>query len=208
MILWMKAKDRSCRSIQLLSDKNMAHLPQKNIVTTFGPKIILQRPTLAALLGCVASEWSLLEQELIFLYATLMGRYLPIFKGYSLPLHPVGLQIFDVVETTHKRMELLRKLANYVLNESTLMEEVEATITAIFKAAKNRNKLVHGNWGISDKYPSALIYSPIFGEKLVYLEKDFEDAITEIEDVRRLLINLKVKIEQYFKDSRDDKSIE
>lgn len=186
----------------------MAHLLQKNIVTTFGSKIILQRPTLAALLGCVASEWSLLEQELIFLYATLMGHYLPIFEGYSLPLHPVGLQIFDVIETTYKRMELLRKLANYVLNESTLMEEVEATtIPAILKAAKKRNKLVHANWGISDKYPNALIYSPIFGEKMVYLEKDFEDAITEIEDVRRLLINLKVRIEQYFKDSRDDKSI-
>jgi len=180
----------------------MAHPARKNIVTSLGLKIILQRPTLASLLGCVVSEWSLLEQELIFLYATLMGRYLPTFEGYSLPLHPVGLQIFDAIETNHTRMELLRKLANYVLDESPLMAEVEAkTIPAIRQAAKKRNKLVHGNWGISGEYPDALIYSPVFGEKLVFLEKDFDDAITEIENARRLLIDLKVKIEQYFKDN-------
>ncbi|MFN6066847.1 MAG: hypothetical protein ACK45T_06715, partial [Pseudanabaena sp.] len=83
----------------------MAHPARKNIVTSFGLKIILQRPTLSSLLGCVVSEWSLLEQELIFLYAILMGRYLPTFEGYSFPLHPVGLQIFDAIETNHTRME-------------------------------------------------------------------------------------------------------
>lgn len=180
----------------------MAHPARKNISTSFGPKIVLQRPTLASLLGCVASEWSLLEQELIFLYATLMRRYLPTFEGYSLPLHPVGLQIFDALETTHTRMELLRKLASWVLRESALMPEVEATtIPAIRQAAKKRNKLVHGNWGISGEYPDALIYSPVFGDNLVFEERDFDEAITEIGNARKLLLELRVKIEQYFKAS-------
>jgi hypothetical protein len=179
----------------------MAHPARKNVPTSFGPKIVLQRPKLASLLGCVASEWSLLEQDVIFLYAILMGRYLPTFEGCSLPLHPVGLQIFDAIETTHTRMELLRKLSSYVLRESSFVSDVEGTvIPSIRKAAKQRNKLVHGNWGISGEYPDSLIYSPVFGDKLVYEERDFDEAIAEIGNARNLLIELRVKIEKYFRD--------
>ena len=50
----------------------MAHQIKSGIPISQGPRIILKRPELAALLGAIAAEWSLLESHVMNLYAYLI----------------------------------------------------------------------------------------------------------------------------------------
>jgi hypothetical protein len=148
----------------------------------YGPRSLLQRQDLAALLGTVAAEWAALEREVTSVYAHLMGKYLPRIPGSSVPLHPVALQVFDTLETQRLRSDLLRKLAEWVLrDEENLIATLrDSVIPLIDKAAKLRNTMLHGHWGISAEYPDALILIPVFGHQLVYKQRDFDDAIDRI----------------------------
>ena len=98
----------------------------------------------------------------------------------SLRVSPVAFQVFDTLETLHLRLELLRKLAEWLIKDAALLKELGAAIDSIRKAAKLRNTLVHGQWGIAVEYEDALILIPIFGHQLAYRESDFNDAIDKI----------------------------
>ncbi|MGH8591923.1 MAG: hypothetical protein ACREXX_22195 [Gammaproteobacteria bacterium] len=136
----------------------MAHQTKTGISVEYRPRVILERSELAALLGAVAAEWSRLEHDLTFLYANLMGNYLPSIEGFVPPIHPVALQVFDTLETQYQRLQLLRKLATWVVKDESLQSELENTVLPeICAAGKLRNTLVHANWGVSKEYPDGLV---------------------------------------------------
>lgn len=172
----------------------MAHPVRIGISVRSGPRTLLQRPQLAALLGVVASEWAFLENRITHLYAYLMGTYLPRTPGYHSPTHPVALQVFDTLETQRLRSDLLRKLTKWVVKDPNLITMLgDKVLPAVQKSAKLRNTLVHGHWGVSDEYPDELILMPTFGKKLVYGEADFEEAVTRIIDACRQLTDFEIK---------------
>lgn len=176
----------------------MAHQIKIGILVHSGGRQILQRPSLAALLGAVAAEWASLESWVMNLYAFLMGVYLPRMPGFEPPIHPVALQVFDTLETQRLRLELLRKLANWIIKDPALLEELDkVVIDSIRKAAKLRNTLVHGQWGIAAEYPDALILLPTFGHQLAYHESDFNEAIDKIIDARKLVGSFHVKAREH-----------
>jgi hypothetical protein len=88
----------------------MAHLAKSSAHVELPDKRLLNRPHLAILLGLVASEWANLENTLSFLYATLLGKYLPHNQRHGPPIHPIGIQIFETLENLNKRTQLLQKL--------------------------------------------------------------------------------------------------
>ena len=157
----------------------MAHSAKTGISVNYSPRAILSRPKLSGLIGAVAAEWSRVEHVLTFLYANLMGAaYLPTIAGAIPALHPIALQVFDTLETQHHRLQLLEKLASWVIKDPAMLKSLKETvIPAIASAAKLRNTLMHANWGISADYPDELIHNPIFGPNLVYGESDFEEAV-------------------------------
>lgn len=55
----------------------MAHEAKRGSPVCLPRRALLQRPKFATLLGLVASEWVSVEVGLSFLYATLLGKYLP-----------------------------------------------------------------------------------------------------------------------------------
>jgi hypothetical protein len=62
----------------------------------FGPRTILDRPKLAALLGNVAAEWSVLEMHIARLYRILSARRLPPDRPGPLSMADTGVRaIFD-----------------------------------------------------------------------------------------------------------------
>lgn len=164
----------------------MAHQVKIGTSVHSGGRQVLQRPSLAALLGAVAAEWASLESWVMHLYGFLMGVYLPRVPGFEPPIHPVALQVFDTLETQRLRLELLRKLANWVIKDADLLSELdEVVLDSLRKAAKLRNTLVHGQWGIATEYPNALILLPTFGHQLAYQESDFNEAIDKIIDAKK-----------------------
>ena len=173
----------------------MAHQIKQGISVEYRPRVLLERPALASLLGVVSSEWSRLDSEIMFLYAYLMGRYLPQIPGFTPPLHPVAFQVFDTLETQRLRLELLSKLAKWIVKDEKLLAELETVvITEIKKASKLRNTLVHANWGVAEEYPNGLILMPTFGRHLVYEEADFNEAIDRILEAREKSKDFETKL--------------
>src|SRR5262249_48611259 len=156
----------------------MAHQLRPD-VTRFraGPKILLDRPRMASLLGVVVSAWSTLEEQMAMLYGHLLGLRLPIPvpPGYKPPNDPLGRQIFDVLETLRHRLELLEAIAKWTFDRHpALLKRLQGEVfPAIRNAAKLRNAIVHGVWQIADEYPDALILD----HRLVYEESDFNEAV-------------------------------
>jgi hypothetical protein len=172
----------------------MAHQVRDGISVTLGPRMVLQRHALAALLGTIAAEWAQLEVRIMHLYAYLMGVYLPRSPGWEPPIHPVALQVFDTLETLRLRLSLLRKLGSWVLKSEALERELkEVVLDSIERAAKMRNTMLHAEWGIAPEYPDALILLPTFGHQMVYEESDFHEAIDRIVEARSCLGRFEVK---------------
>jgi hypothetical protein len=176
----------------------MAHRVKIGTSVTSGARQVLQRPSLASLLGAVAAEWTSLESRVMQLYALLMGDYLPEIPGLGTPWHPVAFQVFDTLETQRLRLALLRKLAKWVINEPVLLKELdEVVLESIKKAAKLRNTLIHGQWGIATEYPDALILLPTFGHQLAYHESDFNEGIDKIIEATKSVDFIHAKARKY-----------
>lgn len=127
-------------------------------------------------------------------YAYLMGVYLPRIPGFAPPVHPVALQVFDTLETTRLRLDLLRKLAEWTLKDATLLDELKGPVVeSIHKAGRLRNTLIHAQWGVAKEYPDALILQPVFGHQMVYEESDFNDAIDRIIQARAAIGQFETK---------------
>jgi hypothetical protein len=97
----------------------MAHQVPDNLALELPCKVILRRPELAKLMSVVASECAGLEADLTWLYATLLGKYLPHNQRNGPPIHPIGFQIFNAVESTNKRLQLIESLAGTLGHKDT-----------------------------------------------------------------------------------------
>lgn len=159
----------------------------KSISIYAGPGTLLKRPELAALIGSICSDWAYLESSLRMFYAHLMGVYLDPTPGYELPSHPVANQIFEEIQTINSRIQLVRKLAEWVIKDEQQKNEVLDVLDKLKKAGKGRNTVAHAVWGICDSEPDALILLPTFGHKLIYKKRDFETIIEQIKSANKEL---------------------
>ena len=158
----------------------MAHQAASNAHFELDEKVILRRPELAKLLGVLASEWANAEMGLSFLFATLLGKYLPHNQRKGPPIHPAGMQIFDAIESLNKRLQLIQDLVDTLLTKKSLVREFKKDIVLLVrKAGGRRNEFIHAYWGVNDeKYPHALMRARGIGDFLIYEESDFNEAIS------------------------------
>lgn len=84
-----------------------------------GPRTLLQRPELAALIGCACADWAYIESSLTMFYGHLMGVYLPKQPEFEPPLHPVALQILDELQSIHAKVNLVKKLVDWVIRDES-----------------------------------------------------------------------------------------
>jgi hypothetical protein len=131
-----------------------------------------------------------------------MGMYLPRIQPeagryVAPPLHPVALQVFEVIETVYKRISLVRKLGEWTIKDEKLKSELKNVLNAIEGAAKTRNNVVHANWGISGDRLDALILQPVFGHSMVYTREDFELILEQIRTAIKLLGNFESRVRKW-----------
>lgn len=177
----------------------MAHPLKGDSGVCYGPRILLERPDLAALIGCICSDWANVEDLLGTLYGNLMGVYLPTTPGAEPALHPVARQIFSEINTIHSRVNLVKKLAAWVIRDEDKKTEMLKVLDEIKNAGKGRNKVAHGIWGICESESDALIYTPDFGHKMIYKKSDFEEILSKIHEAQAKLRRV---LYQFYKDRR------
>lgn len=148
--------------------------------STYGPNAILQNSTLAAEIGNVCANWSLIKSDLVFLYGLVMGDYLPKREGFSPPTHPVARQVFDALNAFAPKLELLSKLLAWRIPPDLYAQFKASTVPKLRKRYSERSTIAHGLWGICSDHPDSLILMPTYGTPMIYKRRDFEDISTRI----------------------------
>jgi hypothetical protein len=109
------------------------------------PETLSQRQELAAQIGIIAALWSRVEMWLGILLGDLLGaeaRY--------------GLAMYYAIVSTTARMDTIAAAATERIGKSALIE-FESLLRTIRSRARERNTIVHSNWGISLKHPKAIV---------------------------------------------------
>lgn len=160
-------------------------------VIQFGPNTVLERPALAAEIRNVCANWNLIEQQLMMLYALLMGDYLPKqLPGFAPSTHPVAHQIFDALNALNPRIELLEKMLAWRASKDEVKNFKEVIWPGLRKHFSERSMVAHGVWGICEAYPDALILVPIYGNRMIWKKTDFQDVSRRILEEHKRLVML------------------
>jgi hypothetical protein len=141
----------------------------------YRPKILAEeRPQHLAGIGLVAAEWAGLENHLIEVTA---------FCLYALTnpeAHSAVKTALYAVESQRARLDIIKNLLEnrgvselYEYFKEELKPEIE-------KRAGERNKVVHGHWGIIKEFPDKVILISDDNEHQSYSVKDFEDIVERI----------------------------
>lgn len=165
----------------------MANILKTDDGILHGPRVLLQRPELAALIGCICADWAYVEDSLAAFYGHLMGVYLPEYPGFEPPSHPVALQVMDELQSVHAKVSLVKKLAGWIIKDENLKLETFSVLDKLRKAGEGRNMVAHGVWGICKTEPDALILISRVKGELVYKKQDFERVLEGIHKARSAL---------------------
>lgn len=158
-----------------------------------GPDALMKRPMLAAYIGNVVANWQTVERELLSLYALLMGDYVNPSKftetgePFQPPTHPLAYQIFDQFNTLQLRLNLVASLCQWRVTPERYEYFDQKLKPEIRKRAKERNAIVHGQWGLSDDHEDGLILMQIYGHPQIWKESDFLAVSQRINATRHLL---------------------
>lgn len=147
---------------------------------SYGPRTLFQRPELAALIGCACADWAYIESSLIWFYGLLMGVYLPKHPEFEPPTHPVARQVLDELQSIHAKVNLVKRLAEWVIKDEAQKKNALFVLDKLRKAGEGRNLVAHGAWGICESEPEALILIPTFGHQIIYKKRDFELILEKI----------------------------
>lgn len=156
-------------------------LPNGRTVVT-GANYILRRPELAAQAAAVCANFSLIEGQLVSIYALVLGMTLPFDPpAAGAPMvHRAGIQILDAINSLNGRLDLVRRLLESYVPKNEFEHFRDNLCPAIRKRFEERSIVAHGDWGICDDYPDALILSRPFQPQQIWKKRDFESTSQRI----------------------------
>lgn len=144
---------------------------------------ILGRPDLAAKIAWIANEWSGVEEFLGALMSVLLSRDR---HGYA---HQ-GHAILNALISLPAKLDAINAAARFSLKDNDLSELEKNLLPTIRTRAKERNKVVHAKWGVSNSYPNDLIAIPNWdsaADPVRYESKDFDDIAQRISETKDAL---------------------
>ena len=151
-------------------------MPQPVDKTSFSyspRRLLTDRPKHSAGIGHVTSEWAALEENLTAMI---------VYALFSMSSESAPLAVstmLDRIESITIRLEVIDGLLQSRISADDYKEYVEILRPEIRKRAGERNRVAHGHWQISDKFPQYVgieTKDGFFG----YSTKDFEDIADRI----------------------------
>ena len=156
-----------------------------------GPKIILERPKLAALLGAISAEWGDIDTLFSEIFNLItFAEFIPIGAHSRSALSSA---VFDQSFTSYKaKIEVIKRILKIRYSED-IFHIFEKLTTELINKANQRNILIHCTWQICDKYPEELIQ--IKNQKWIrYTERDFNDTLDRSVLIRNTLQDFLIKL--------------
>jgi hypothetical protein len=131
---------------------------RKIVPVNFRPGAILLEPELAAHIGAISNAWNDIEGHLGLFLATLLDADPKTMVAMYLAITNDGAKraAFDVV----CKAKLI----------PTQRVELQIILDHVGKRYADRNKVVHGAWGTSKKYPNKLLWADIRDAALFHTE--------------------------------------
>ena len=117
-----------------------------DVIPTFGPGFLEDRPEAAAIIARCIALWSEVESELARLLAIILGANTE-----------AAIAVFLSIQSSRAQSEALHAAARVVLNERDY-ELFTALMTMAYSVEKDRNALAHGRFGGSDLIPEGVIW--------------------------------------------------
>ncbi len=119
----------------------------KNISFDFGREMVLQRPVLAAYISAVLTHWNEIETHIALFVAALMGEA----EAETI------IKVYLALQTDGGRKATIDTVAATKLPPADLtrFQDIQKDIGSRYA---ERNKAVHGAWGISPEYPNDLLW--------------------------------------------------
>lgn len=152
-------------------------MPQKladGYALKWEPKLLRKRPEHALGIALVASEWTALENQLIFAFTFCMFA----MHGTSATSGRMAQAAWYSLDSLPARLKLLTNIARDRLSPDQC-EAWKKLQKDIRSRADERNRVVHGHWLTCDKYPADLILrTPHPDDIRIYTVRDF-DQITD-----------------------------
>lgn len=178
---------------------------------------LLNRPNLAALIGCIVAEWAQVEDSLAACYGYLLSSGWRGPTGVRITQDAIGTdgktisvnlvnladlapahQVFEILESIRTKMELLERLTE--TQAPDLLAHWRLTVSPKIRvASKARNAVAHSRWAIRSDIPDALLMMPSsldpFGDILAYRESDFEESRKKIYEAADLTLDFQIMIQ-------------
>lgn len=141
------------------------------------PKLVLDYPEHAIGIALVASEWAALESHLISSFSFCLFA----LHADGVPSQKIAATAWHNLDSLKARLDLLKAIAADRIPRSLLADFVSVVEPEIRKRAGERNKIVHGHWHSSNKYPADLILgNPDPTQLKRYSVKDFHNVADRI----------------------------
>ncbi|MBL4872771.1 MAG: hypothetical protein JKY41_05095 [Rhodobacteraceae bacterium] len=155
-----------------------------------GPKIVLERPELAKLMGAIAAEWGSIDNILagIFNVVTL-AKYIPV-GAHSRSEMANG--IFQNFISIRSRTDLIAQMIQLRLDEGIQKEFTDLT-KSMTKKIKERNNLVHTEWQVCDDFPDDLIKTTSKGW-VRFTENDLTEMLEQHCNMRNQMQDFFIKV--------------
>jgi len=163
---------------------------------TDGTLILGRRPRCAIKVGLVTSEWAVLEERFLTLFAIITSKVERSSAGtLSFRDNPLAREIVASLESASVKQGIVRTQCKK--NMSTFVPQLDVAIKALRKAAKGRNRTVHWLWGITEQFPEDVILCQSDGSVERYREADFDAIIGDIHHATTLVLNLYYACEDF-----------
>lgn len=156
-------------------------LPSKFVSSVdFSPGVLKNRTECAVLIATVASEWTRIEHELaiMFGFATGISRANGTDMWSTEPNIP-AFAALSALESLHARIAAISAALNAISLPDNLKESFDSISLELRRRAGERNSVVHGLWGITERYPKDVILRPApqSDDLIKYTAKDFGQII-------------------------------
>lgn len=153
------------------------------------PKVLLERPYLATLIGAIAGEWGSIDAMLsqIFNFASYS-----ISKGGAQQMDPMATALFANLVSTSAKTDLIKTAIS--LRVPSLAEEFEKLAKTTRKVSGTRNGVVHASWHTSDQYPDDLITHDLDGNAIRYSKKCLEEILERVTAARNRVNDFSIKV--------------
>lgn len=155
-----------------------------------GPKIILERPELAKLMGAIAAEWGSIDNILASIFNVVtLAKYIP--EGAH-SRSELACEIFQNFISIRSRTDLIAQMIKLRLDED-IQKEFASLTKSMTKKIKERNNLVHTEWQVCGDFPNDLIKTTS-KEWLRFTENDLTEMLEQHSNMRNQMQDFFIKV--------------